>query len=104
MRTSRVTVRHADMKKSKRSLWVALGVVLLLGGAAVAQPPKLNINPNRHPNLAAAQDFSKQAWDRIVQAQKANDWDMSGHAQKAKELLEAVNIELSRAAEAANNK
>jgi len=78
--------------------------VALLGGAAVAQPPKLNINPSRHPNMAAAQDLSKQAWDKIVDAQKANDWDLSGHAQKAKELLEMVNIELSKAAEAANKK
>jgi len=92
------------MKNCKRSLWAALGIVVLLVGVAAAQPPKLNINPNRHPNLAAAQDLSRQAWDKIVQAQKANDWDMSGHAQKAKELLEAVNIELSRAAEAANAK
>jgi hypothetical protein len=93
-----------NLKNSRWSLWAAIGIVVLLVGVAVAQPPKLNINPNRHPNLAAAQDFSKQAWDRIVMAQKANDWDMSGHAQKAKELLEAVNIELSRAAEAANAK
>jgi hypothetical protein len=90
--------------RTKRSLWIALGVVTLLGGAAVAQPPKLNINPNRHPNMAAAQNLSKQAWDKIVAAQSANDWDLSGHAQKAKELLEMVNIELSKAAEAANNK
>jgi hypothetical protein len=90
--------------RTKRSIWIALGVAALLGGIAVAQPPKLNINPNRHPNMAAAQQLSKQAWDKVVAAQSANDWDMSGHAQKAKELLEMVNIELSKAAEAANNK
>jgi hypothetical protein len=90
--------------RTKRSVWIALGVVTLLGGVAVAQPPKLNINPNRHPNMAAAQQLSKQAWDKVVAAQSANDWDLSGHAQKAKELLEMVNIELSKAAEAANNK
>jgi hypothetical protein len=35
-------------------------------------------------------------------AQKANEWDMRGHAQKAKELLEQANSELKQAAEAAN--
>lgn len=90
--------------RKKLNLWVALGIAVVLGGVAVAQSPKLNINPNRHPNMAAAQNLSKQAWDKIVDAQKANDWDLSGHAQKAKELLEMVNIELSKAAEAANNK
>jgi len=39
-----------------------------------------------------------------VAAQRANEWDMGGHAQKAKDLLEQVNNELKQAAEAANRK
>ena len=35
-------------------------------------------------------------------AQQANEWDMQGHAQKAKNLLDQVNSELKLAAEAAN--
>jgi hypothetical protein len=35
-------------------------------------------------------------------AQRANEWDMQGHAQKAKELLDQVNAELKEAAGAAN--
>ena len=35
-------------------------------------------------------------------AQQANEWDMDGHAAKAKELLDQVNRELKLAAEAAN--
>jgi hypothetical protein len=35
-------------------------------------------------------------------AQKANEWDMRGHAQKAKELLEQVNNELKQPPESAN--
>lgn len=35
-------------------------------------------------------------------AQKANECDMKGHAEKAKQLLEQVNNELKAAAEAAN--
>ena len=75
---------------------------LLLGGMALAQRPKENVNPGHHPNLAAAQRLSEQAWQRIVAAQQANEFDMQGHAQKAKELLDQVNRELKLAAEAAN--
>lgn len=76
--------------------------VLLMAAAAFAQKPAKNISPSRHPNLAAAQRFSADAYEKIVAAQHANEWDMKGHAQKAKELLEQVNNELKQAAEAAN--
>lgn len=78
--------------------------ILLLAGVALAQRPKENISGARHPNLAAAQRLSQQAWERIVQAQQANEWDLQGHAQKAKNLLDEVNRELKLAAEAANRK
>lgn len=77
------------------------GVILLLAGLAVAQPAR-NISPGRHPNLAAAQRLCQQAYERIEAAQQANEWDMHGHAQKAKNLLDEVNRELKAAAEAAN--
>ena len=64
--------------------------------------PKDNVSGRRHPNLAAAQRLSQQAWERITAAQKANEWDVDVHAQKAKELLDEVNKELKLAAEAAN--
>ena len=68
----------------------------------MAQRPKQNISAGRHPNLAAAQRLSEQAWQKIIAAQEANEFDMAGHAQKAKELLDQVNRELKQAAEAAN--
>jgi hypothetical protein len=34
--------------------------------------------------------------------QQANEWDMSGHAAKAKELLDQASHELKQAAESAN--
>ena len=80
---------------------LVLGVLLAIGGVATAQP-KRNVSPGRHPNLAAAQRLSQQAWERIVAAQQANEWDLQGHAQKAKDLLDQVNNELKLAAEAAN--
>jgi hypothetical protein len=81
-----------------------LGASVLIGGAALAQRPKENISGARHPNLAAAQRLSQQAWEKIVAAQEANEWDMKGHAQKAKNLLDEVNKELKEAALAANRK
>jgi hypothetical protein len=91
------------MKKTITSTAV-IGSLLLLGGIATAQRPKQDISGRRHPNLAAAQRLSEQAWQTIVAAQEANDFDMQGHAQKAKELLDQVNKELKLAAEAANRK
>lgn len=69
----------------------------------MAQQPERDISHRRHPNLAAAQRFSQQAFDKIVAAQQANEWDMEGHAQKAKDLLEQANRELREAATAANH-
>lgn len=74
------------------------------GGFALAQRPARNVSEARHPNLAAAQRLSREAWERIVAAQKANEWDLGGHAQKAKNLLDQVNDELKLAAEAANRR
>jgi hypothetical protein len=84
------------------ALAVLIALLLLLAGLAAAQMPKANVSPGRHPNLAAAQRFSQQAYNKIIAAQQANEWDMQGHAQKAKNLLDQVNSELKLAASAAN--
>lgn len=90
------------MKISKTMLGIALGAALVGGGFAVAQKPVEDVSGKRHPNLAAAQRLSEQAFNKIGEAQRANEWDMDGHAAKAKELLDQVNRELKMAAEAAN--
>ena len=90
------------MMKTKLALGGVLSLALICGGVALAQKPKENVSPHRHPNLAAAQRLSQQAWEKIGAAQAANEWDMEGHAAKAKELLDQVNHELKLAAEAAN--
>lgn len=74
---------------------------LVAGGFTLAQPAQ-NVNPGRHPNLAAAQRLTAQAYDKVIAAQQANEWDMQGHAAKAKQLLDEANNELKAAAEAAN--
>jgi len=67
-----------------------------------AQSPETNINPRKHPNLAAAQRYCLQAFQRISDAQQANEWDMNGHAQRAKDLLDQASHELKEAADAGN--
>lgn len=88
----------------KRNLWIGivLSLALLCTGFVFAQKPVKNVSPKKHPNLAAAQKLSAQAYDKVIAAQKANEWDLGGHAQKAKDLLEQVNQELKQAAETSN--
>jgi hypothetical protein len=90
------------MKMSKSLIGAVLCAALIGGGVAVAQKPEENVSGKKHPNLAAAQRLSQQALEKITAAQQANEWDMDGHAAKAKELREQVNKELKIAAEAAN--
>ena len=75
---------------------------MLSAGVAYAAKPVDNVSMKKHPNLAAAQRLVTQAWEKIGAAQKANEFDMGGHAQKAKDLLDQVNAELKAAAETAN--
>jgi len=89
------------MRKT-RILAVVVALLFVIGIVVAAQPPERNVSGRRHPNIAAAQRLCQQAWERIVDAQKANEWDMEGHAQHAKELLDQANHELKEAAEAAN--
>ena len=94
------------MTKSKilrGSILFVIVLAMLCTGLLFAQKkPVQNISARRHPNLAAAQRLSDQAYEKIVAAQKANEWDLDGHAQKAKDLLDQVNRELKQAAEASN--
>ena len=86
----------------KRVFAPILASLLLIGGIAIAEQPAQNVSKGKHPNLAAAQRLSLQAFEKITAAQEANEWDMQGHAKKAKELLDEVNKELKQAAGAAN--
>lgn len=61
-----------------------------------------NVSRVRHPNLAAAQTFIEKAVNKISAAQVANEFDMEGHAVKAKALLDEAYTEIKLAAGAAN--
>jgi hypothetical protein len=76
---------------------IAIGL-LFVGVSVFSQ----QVSSERHPNLAAAQDFIQRAIDKITDAQKANNYDMKGHAAKAKQLLDEAYHEVWLAAQAAN--
>jgi len=79
-----------------------LGLTGVTAALATAQQPKQSVSSGKHPNLAAAQQFCQQAYDKCVEAQGANEFDMAGHAQQAKNLLDKANAQLKLAANAAN--
>jgi hypothetical protein len=78
------------------TLALALPVTLAL---AETKPTK---TVTGHPNLAAAQKLTAQAFEKLEAAQKANEYDLGGHAAKAKGLLKQANDEIKLAAEAAD--
>jgi len=84
------------MTRSKFLSGSVLGLVCFASGVLVAQGA-------RHPNLMAAQDLINRAYDRLTAAQQANEWDMGGHAARAKDLLDQAKHEIREAAEAANH-
>jgi hypothetical protein len=61
-----------------------------------------NVSRVRHPNLAAAQVLIEKARNKVSAAQVANEFDLDGHAAKAKDLLDQAYAEIKRAAETAN--
>lgn len=87
-----------------RIVTALIGSALFIGGYAVAQQPapKKNVSAAAHPNLAAAQRLTAQAFTKITAAQEANEFDLAGHAAKAKSLLDQANNELKQAAQTAN--
>jgi hypothetical protein len=87
----------------KKAVIGVAGAMLLTAGAVMARPAH-TVSANRHPNLAAAQRLCQQAFDKLTLAQNANEFDLGGHAKKAKELLEEANKEIKEAAVAANQK
>jgi hypothetical protein len=86
------------MKIRNVILSCALVLGLVAGGVTVAQ----RVSPERHPNLAAAIELMDKASAKLTDAQVANEWDMQGHAAKAKQLLDEARHEVKLAAEAAN--
>lgn len=87
-------------KRAPKSLVVMLLVIGILGVGFAAFGQQ--VSKSLHPNLAAAQNFIERAISKIEAAQKENEFDMNGHAAKAKSLLDQAYVEIKLAAEAAN--
>jgi hypothetical protein len=85
-----------------RNMAIVLMVVGLfsVGAATFGQ----QVSKALHPNLAAAQAFIERAIGKVTAAQKANEFDMGGHAAKAKAFLDQAYAEIKLAAQAANAK
>ena len=75
------------------SALVALPIGVYAGGAMKG-----------HPNLEAARSALNTADMKIAAAQKANEFDLGGHAAKAKEAIATAKEELRLAAETSNEK
>jgi hypothetical protein len=78
------------MSKTKTILLTA--VLAFTGGVLTAGPMR------HHPNLEKAQGDLNAAWEHITAAQQANEYDMGGHAQKAKDLINTAKEEVRMAA------
>jgi len=81
---------------------MSMGLGMALVGGYAAARPEVNTSARRHPNLNAAQRLCEQAFERLSAAQQANEFDMDGHAAKAKQLLDEAAAQIKDAAEAAN--
>jgi hypothetical protein len=75
----------------------ALSAVLL-----AQQEPRVTVG-EKHGNMRAAQEYIQQAWRKVDEAQKDNNYNLGGHAGRAKELLAQASEEIKLSAEAANS-
>jgi hypothetical protein len=83
---------------------VALGAAFSLGAMVTPQggPPPVDVG-ERHGNMRAAQQLIQQAWIKVDSAQQDNNYNLGGHAGRAKELLAQASKEIKQAAEDANH-
>jgi hypothetical protein len=91
-----------EVSRMKRIL-VAVVSCLMVAGMVYAAHPAKNVSATKHPNLAAALVLCADAYQKLGAAQVANEFDMNGHAAKAKTLIEEAGKEIKLAAEAANH-
>ncbi len=91
------------LPSTQKNLLASVVILALALGTLLAKPAGSGaINARKCLNLAVTQKLVAQAYDKITAAQRANEWDMEGHAAKSKELPDQANAELKPATEAAN--
>ncbi len=74
-----------------KKIILAAVIGALLGAGAMAYAA------GKHPNLNEAHNMVKKAIAKLDDAQKANEFDLGGHAQKAKDLLDQAESEIKQA-------
>jgi hypothetical protein len=79
-------------------------VLALAAPLSLALAQKKQDGKYSHPNLMAADKLCAQAFTKLEAAQKANEYDLGGHAAKAKDLLKQAQDEIKLATAAADKK
>lgn len=91
------------MSLRKPALGGLITIAIVAAGMLIAQGPAAHkVIPTRHPNIVAAQRLADEAAAKVTAARAANEWDIDGHAARAKELLNQASHELTQAAESLN--
>lgn len=91
------------MNFNKTLLPALTAIGVLAAAMLIAQrPPEHRSIPTGHPNIIAAQRLTDEAAGKVTAARTANEWDIDGHAARAKELLTQASHELTQAAESLN--
>ena len=86
------------MKKTIITVILSAAIALPIGAAIAKGEMK------GHPNLIAAQTSITKAMESLKAAQKANEYDLGGHAKKAEDALATAVTEIHLAAAVANDK
>jgi len=80
-------------------------VLLALAAAGAIASTLALAGPERgHPNIIDARKETQHAIEHMQKAQRANEFDMGGHAQRAIDLLNQAQEEMRMAAETDNRK
>jgi hypothetical protein len=104
-------IEHSENTMNFNIPKIALAMLVAASAAACAPMPMQlsgepveNVSPYRHGNLAHAQELVRGAYDKLGDAQYANNDQLGGHAARAKELLREAGEEIKLAAIAANER
>jgi hypothetical protein len=91
------------MKQRQWAFVAATALALsLVSGCAVADDGYgYGYSMSRHPNIEAADFNAQQAIERMRAAQRANGYDMGGHAGRAIALMQQARAEMQVSAEMA---
>jgi hypothetical protein len=88
---------------AKRILLVGVALCAAFALSVFAQEgPRVTVG-ERHGNMRAAQELIQQAWQKVNEAQQDNNYNLGGHAGRAKDLLSQASEEIRLSADAANS-